>query len=79
MFLKTWFQVELPKFYNPVTNLLMAPERREEWKGMKTVGMLRKEMGAKAPFSKDSQYQKVRLILGLWRISGNSDLQLKRR
>lgn len=59
VFLKTWYQVEIPKFYNPVTNMLMSSDERAEWKGMKTLGMLRKEKGVKAPFSADSQYQPV--------------------
>jgi len=59
VFLKTWYQVELPKFFNPVTNFIMPPDKRAEWQGMKTLGMLRKETGSKALFSKDSQYQKV--------------------
>lgn len=63
VFLKTWYQVEIPKFYNPVTNLLMAADNRAEWKGMKTLGMLRKERAVKAPYTEDSQYQKVLWLL----------------
>ena len=37
----------------------MPVASRASWKGMKTVGMLRKEKGTKAEFSQDSQYQKV--------------------
>ena len=50
--------MEIPKFYVPVTNLLME-RAGAPWKGMKTVGMLRKEKGLKYHSSKDSKYQKV--------------------
>lgn len=66
VFLKTWFQVEVPNFYNPVSNLLMPQQERGQWKGLKTVGMLRKEKGVKAPYSQDSQYQKVTTTLNTY-------------
>lgn len=38
VFVKTWFTVDIPKYYAPVTNLL------SEWKGMRSVGQIRREM-----------------------------------
>ena len=58
--------MEIPQFYNPVTNMLLKADDRAEWQGMKTLGMLRKEKGVKAAFQKDSQYQKVHKLLLLF-------------
>ena len=51
MFLRTWYPVEVPKYYNPVTTLL------GEWMGMKTVGQLRHERGLAVPQKQDSLYK----------------------
>ena len=55
IFLPTWFSVDVPRYYNPVTTLLCR--KKEEWQGMKTVGQLRHELGIKAPVNKDSLYR----------------------
>ena len=57
LFVRTWYQVRIPKFYNPVTSLLLSNEAKTSWKGMKTVGQLRKEQGVKPPIKEDSLYK----------------------
>ena len=47
------YPVRPPKFYNPVTSLLL---RDKEWAGMRTVAQLRRDKGLKAPLNKDSLY-----------------------
>jgi hypothetical protein len=37
------FSVEVPKFFAPVTNLLLPVERRTTWKGMRTVAQIKRE------------------------------------
>jgi hypothetical protein len=37
------FSVEVPKFFAPVTNLLLPAERRTTWKGMRTVAQIKRE------------------------------------
>jgi len=57
---KTWFTVEIPRFYAPVTNLLMAAEEKTKWKGMRTVGQIKREAGIKANVENDdSLYTEV--------------------
>lgn len=59
VFVKTWFTVEIPKFYAPVTNLLLAPEDKGRWKGMKTVGEIKRERGLRADVNPDHLYREV--------------------
>ena len=57
MFIRTWYRVDIPKFYNPVTTLLLPKDAKDNWNGMRTVGQMRKEMGMKAPQVADSSYK----------------------
>ena len=55
VFLRSWTQVEVPQFYNPLTTALQP--RDKIWQGMKTVGELRREHNIPIPFNKDSLYK----------------------
>ena len=57
IFLRTWYPVDVPQFYNPVTSLLLPPELKLQWIGMKTVGQLRREKGLNVPKQRDSDYK----------------------
>ncbi|KAJ8021440.1 Ribosome biogenesis protein BMS1-like [Holothuria leucospilota] len=59
VFLRTWYQVQLPKFYNPVTTMLLPKERKDAWEGMKTVGQLRREKNIPVPVNEDSLYKPI--------------------
>ena len=59
VFMRTWYQVDVPRYSAPVTNLLLPPGQKDQWQGMKTVGQLRHERGLKVPLKKDSFYQKI--------------------
>ena len=54
VFLRTWYQLELDKFYNPVLNHLT-----KKWYAMRTVYQLRKLRGESIPVNKDSQYRPI--------------------
>jgi len=41
------YSVEVPKFFAPVTNLLLPVERRTTWKGMRTVAQIKRETNIK--------------------------------
>eukprot|EP00051_Salpingoeca_urceolata_P033969 m.22984 g.22984 ORF g.22984 m.22984 type:complete len:1182 (+) comp7018_c0_seq1:219-3764(+) len=56
VFLRAWYPVKPPKFYNPVTSLLLADKH---WSGMKTVGQLRRERALPTPLNSDSQYKDI--------------------
>lgn len=62
VFLRAWTKVDIPKFFNPVTTLLQA--KGTEWKGMKTVGELRRLQKLPIPVNPDSLY-KVKWLLTL--------------
>ena len=58
VFLRTWFNIPIPKFYATVTSLLLptTEKEKEKWSGMKTVGRLRFEQGIKAIDNPQSHY-----------------------
>ena len=57
VFVRTWYPVSIPKFYNPVTSLLNA--EKASWTGMRTVGQIRYEAGTRPPVKKNSLYKPV--------------------
>lgn len=57
VFIRTWYPVTVPNFYNPVTSLLLPPDQKETWQGMRSVGQLRRDLGMKVPFKSDSLYK----------------------
>uniref|UniRef100_A0A1B6KVB2 Bms1-type G domain-containing protein n=1 Tax=Graphocephala atropunctata TaxID=36148 RepID=A0A1B6KVB2_9HEMI len=59
VFCRTWFGVEIPKLYNPVTSLLLPPDQKNQWLGMKTVGQLKREKGLHSEPQKDSMYTPI--------------------
>ncbi|XP_033758019.1 ribosome biogenesis protein BMS1 homolog [Pecten maximus] len=59
VFMRTWYPVDVPQFYNPVTSLLLPHEQKAAWIGMKTVGQLRWERGINLTQNKDSLYKPV--------------------
>ena len=60
VFVKTWFSVEIPKFYAPVTNLLLCDEDKTKWKGMKTVGEIKREKGLMNDVNPDHLYKEIK-------------------
>ena len=57
IFLRTWAQVAIKQFYNPVHSRLAPPG--EQWQGMRTIGKLRHDLKVKAPLKKDSLYKPI--------------------
>lgn len=57
VFIRSWYQVTVPKYCNPVTSLLSQQKR--VWNGMRTVGQIRYETGTKAVSKKDSRYKPI--------------------
>lgn len=73
VFLRAWTRVDIPRFFNPVTSLLQAHDA--EWKGMKTVGELRRLQSIPIPVNRDSLYkvQILTLLFGLY-VRGSCDI-----
>ncbi|XP_053306247.1 ribosome biogenesis protein BMS1 homolog isoform X2 [Spea bombifrons] len=59
VFLRTWYPVTVPAFYNPVTSLLKPVGEKETWSGMKTLGQLKHELGLHNKPAKDSLYKPI--------------------
>lgn len=59
VFCRTWYKVDVPRFYNPVTSLLLPAEEKSQWQGMKTTGQLKREKNIHVPANKDSMYTPV--------------------
>ncbi|XP_069693908.1 ribosome biogenesis protein BMS1 homolog isoform X2 [Periplaneta americana] len=59
VFCRTWYRVEVPKLYNPVTSLLLPLEQKNQWRGMKTVGQLKREKGIRSEPTSDSLYTAI--------------------
>lgn len=59
VFCRTWFKVDVTKFYAPVVNLLLERDLKNAWQGMKTKGQLKRERNIKNEANKDSMYMEV--------------------
>ncbi|XP_065209750.1 ribosome biogenesis protein BMS1 homolog [Planococcus citri] len=59
VFCRTWCNVDVPKFYNPVTSLLCPSDEKNKWLCMKTAGQLKRENGVKVEPQIDSLYSDV--------------------
>ncbi|CAI6344416.1 unnamed protein product [Macrosiphum euphorbiae] len=59
VFCRTWYNVEVPKLYNPVTSLLLPLNEKNSWRGMKTTGQLKREQGIKGLPQNDSMYTPI--------------------
>lgn len=62
VFLRTFFAVELPKYYNPVLNRLLPIVGEKDttttgWRLLRTLGELKWEAGIKTESNPDSQYK----------------------
>lgn len=60
VFCRTWYKIDVPRFYNPVTSLLLPPAEKNQWRGMKTTGQLKRERNSHAVANKDSMYTSIK-------------------
>ncbi|CAG4928821.1 unnamed protein product [Colias eurytheme] len=59
IFCRTWFKVDVTKFYAPVVNLLLPIGNKNAWQGMKTKGQLKREKNIKSEANTDSMYTEI--------------------
>lgn len=59
VFMRTWYPVSIPAFYNPVTSLLKPVGEKDTWSGMRTTYQLRLAHGIKLKPNKDSLYKPI--------------------
>ncbi|CAG8503303.1 7604_t:CDS:10, partial [Diversispora eburnea] len=55
IFLRAWYPIKPPKYYNPVTSLLLSSKK--EWQGVRLVGQIRKDLLKSVPNNPDSSYK----------------------
>lgn len=60
VFCRTWCKYEVPQFYAAMTTLLLPLNKKNAWRGMKTLGQLKRERGIRNSMEEDSLYTKVR-------------------
>jgi len=60
VFCRTWYKVDVPRFYNPVTSLLLPPAEKSRWHGMKTTGQLKRERNIHAEANINSIYTPIK-------------------
>lgn len=59
VFCRTWFRVEVPRFYAPITSLLLPADQKSQWQGMKTLGQLKRERALQNEAQPDSMYTDI--------------------
>lgn len=59
VFCRTWFKVDIPNFYAPVTNMLLPNDAKSHWQGMKTLGQLKREKNIRAEVNEDNLYKPI--------------------
>ncbi|CAK1541928.1 unnamed protein product [Leptosia nina] len=59
VFCRTWFKVDVTKFYAPVVNLLLPLGNKNAWLGMKTKGQLKRENNIRNEANTDSMYTEI--------------------
>lgn len=59
VFLRAWYPIKPRKYYNPVTNLLLKIEERQNWQGMRLVRDIRRDEGLAVPQNEDSRYRPI--------------------
>lgn len=59
VFCRTWFKIDVPEFYAPVTNMLLPIDAKSQWQGMKTLGQLKRERNIKAEVDEDHLYKPI--------------------
>ncbi|CAF1346890.1 unnamed protein product [Rotaria magnacalcarata] len=59
VFLRAWLPLQVPKFYTPVTNLLMSMEQKDQWQGLRSLGQLKRDKNIRNEPNADSLYKPI--------------------
>jgi ribosome biogenesis protein BMS1 len=59
VFCRTWFKVDVPQFYAPITNMLLPTGEKSQWQGMKTLGQLKRERDLRSVVNEDHLYKPI--------------------
>ncbi|KAF5274100.1 hypothetical protein FQR65_LT04498 [Abscondita terminalis] len=59
VFCRTWFRVNVPQFYNPMITLLLPPDVRQNWKGARTLGQIKRDENIHNLPNEDSLYKDI--------------------
>jgi ribosome biogenesis protein BMS1 len=61
--MRSWYEVDVPRFYAPLLTLCMPPDERTKWQGMKTVGEIKKERGIRVKPNPDHLYKVSHVLI----------------
>lgn len=56
VFCRTWYKVDVQKFYAPITTLLLPLDKKDSWSGVRTKGELKRVLNIKDAANSDSLY-----------------------
>ncbi|CAH1163978.1 unnamed protein product [Phaedon cochleariae] len=59
VFCRTWYKVDAPQFYSPVNTLLLPPDKKGFWKGLRSTGEIKRELGIRNAANQDSMYTDI--------------------
>ncbi|KAK9873822.1 hypothetical protein WA026_002180 [Henosepilachna vigintioctopunctata] len=59
VFCRTWYKVDVPEFYNPVTNLLLPLGEKDAWQGAKTTGEIKRDKNIRTVVNSDHLYEPI--------------------
>uniref|UniRef100_A0A1A9ZFW2 Bms1-type G domain-containing protein n=1 Tax=Glossina pallidipes TaxID=7398 RepID=A0A1A9ZFW2_GLOPL len=60
VFCRTWYRLDVHRFYAPVTTLLLPVEQKLHWQGMKTLGQLKRERQIRNKAQPESLYTEIK-------------------
>ncbi|XP_014279016.1 ribosome biogenesis protein BMS1 homolog [Halyomorpha halys] len=60
VFCRTWYKIDVPQFYTTITTLLLPINEKNKWRGMKTLGQLKREKGIRNEAQEDSMYTEIK-------------------
>lgn len=56
VFCRTWFKVDVQEYYNPITTMLLPSDQKNQWRGIRTKGEIKRDKNIRCPANKDSLY-----------------------
>ncbi|ENN71782.1 hypothetical protein D910_02524 [Dendroctonus ponderosae] len=59
VFCRTWFKVDVQEYYNPITTMLLPPDQKNQWRGIRTKGEIKRDKNIRYSANKDSLYTPV--------------------
>lgn len=59
VFCRTWYKVDVQQFYTPITTLLLPPDKKNQWSGLRTTGEIKRDLGIRNEVNNDHLYTPI--------------------